>query len=116
MAMRNGSMLLVLVILLQPLAACRATMDSQRAGTDELAGSSWVLSALPDRELVSDAPVTLRFSGDREIVAYCRGPHCVLAFDAVARLRKQGLEARRLEEGFAEWKSAGLPVETGSGS
>lgn len=49
---------------------------------------------------------------EREIVAYCRGPHCVLAFDAVARLRQQGLKARRLEDGYPEWKSAGLPVET----
>ena len=49
----------------------------------------------------------------QEIVAYCRGPHCVLAFDAVASLRKQGLKARRLEDGYPEWKTAGLPVETG---
>ncbi len=48
---------------------------------------------------------------NQEIVAYCRGPYCVLAFDAVARLRKQGLAARRLEYGFPEWKQAGLPVE-----
>ena len=46
-----------------------------------------------------------------EIVAYCRGPYCVLAFDAVERMRKQGLKARRMEEGFPEWKRAGLPVE-----
>ena len=48
---------------------------------------------------------------DREIVAYCRGPYCVLAFEAVALLRKRGLAARRLEDGFPEWKAAGLPVE-----
>jgi len=47
----------------------------------------------------------------QEIVAYCRGPHCVLAFDAVARLRQHGLKARRLADGYPEWKSAGLPVE-----
>lgn len=47
----------------------------------------------------------------QEIVAYCRGPHCVLAFDAVARLREKGLKARRLEDGYPEWKTAGLPVE-----
>jgi len=51
---------------------------------------------------------------DQEIVAYCRGPHCVLAFDAVATLRSRGLRARRLEDGYPEWKTAGLPVETGS--
>lgn len=48
----------------------------------------------------------------REVVAYCRGPYCVLAFEAVARLRAGGHAARRLEGGFPEWKSAGLPVET----
>ncbi len=47
----------------------------------------------------------------REIVAYCRGPHCVLAFDAVARLREKGINARRLDGGLPEWKLAGLPVE-----
>ena len=49
---------------------------------------------------------------DQEIVAYCRGPYCVLAFEAVAKLRKKGFQARRLQDGFPEWKSAGLPVET----
>ena len=48
---------------------------------------------------------------DQEIVAYCRGPHCVLAFDAVSKLREMGYKARRLETGFPEWKYAGLPVE-----
>lgn len=48
----------------------------------------------------------------QEVVAYCRGPHCVLAFDAVAQLRERGLKARRMEDGFPEWKQAGLPVET----
>ena len=48
---------------------------------------------------------------EQEIVAYCRGPHCVLAFEAVAELRKSGLTARRMEDGFPEWKHAGLPVE-----
>lgn len=50
---------------------------------------------------------------DREIVAYCRGPYCLLAFDAVAELRKRGRKARRLEDGFPEWRSAGRPVERG---
>lgn len=54
-------------------------------------------------------------SPDQEIVAYCRGPHCVLAFDAVAQLREKGLRARRLEDGYPEWKTAGFPVEVSSG-
>ncbi|GAB4511936.1 MAG: metalloregulator ArsR/SmtB family transcription factor [Sulfuricaulis sp.] len=48
---------------------------------------------------------------DQEIVAYCRGPHCVLAFEAVAKLREKGFQARRMEDGFPEWREAGLPVE-----
>ncbi len=47
----------------------------------------------------------------KEVVAYCRGPYCVLAFEAVARLRKKGLKARRLEDGLPEWRRRGLPVE-----
>jgi rhodanese-related sulfurtransferase/DNA-binding transcriptional ArsR family regulator len=47
---------------------------------------------------------------DQEVVAYCRGPYCVLAFEAVALLRGQGFKVRRLEDGFPEWKAAGLPV------
>ena len=51
-------------------------------------------------------------SRSREIVAYCRGPYCVYAHDAVRLLRARGLEARRLDVGFPEWRRAGLPVET----
>ena len=51
------------------------------------------------------------FDPSQEIVAYCRGPHCILAFDAVAKLRTKGFQARRLENGFPEWKVAGLPIE-----
>lgn len=49
---------------------------------------------------------------DNEVVAYCRGPYCVLAYEAVARLRARGYAARRLESGFPEWKKAGFEVET----
>jgi ArsR family transcriptional regulator len=48
---------------------------------------------------------------DKEVIAYCRGPYCVLAFEAVAALRGRGLKARRLEGGYPEWRAAGLPVE-----
>jgi len=47
----------------------------------------------------------------REIVAYCRGPYCLMSYDAVALLRKKGIKARRLEAGLPEWRLAGLPVE-----
>jgi rhodanese-related sulfurtransferase len=64
-----------------------------------LAGLSSLLPELPRR---------------REIVAYCRGPYCVYADDAVRLLRARGLKARRLGVGFPEWRRAGLPVEIAS--
>jgi rhodanese-related sulfurtransferase len=48
-----------------------------------------------------------------EVVAYCRGPFCVFADDAVRELTRQGRRARRLEDGFPEWRRAGLPVAVG---
>lgn len=48
-----------------------------------------------------------------DVVAYCRGPYCVLAAEAVATLRRQGRRARRLDDGFPEWRLAGLPVAVG---
>jgi rhodanese-related sulfurtransferase len=47
---------------------------------------------------------------DREIVAYCRGPYCAFAHEAVALLREEGYAARRLEDGLPEWQAAGLAV------
>lgn len=49
---------------------------------------------------------------EQEIVAYCRGPYCILSFEAVALLRAKGYRARRLEDGFPEWKAAGRDVES----
>ncbi len=59
------------------------------------------------KELLSKLP------RDQEIVAYCRGPYCVLAVEAVQMLRGQGFEAIRLEEGIQDWRAMGLPVEIG---
>jgi rhodanese-related sulfurtransferase len=50
---------------------------------------------------------------DKEIVAYCRGPYCTLVYQAVVEMRKSGYAARRLEDGFPQWKYAGLPVGAG---
>jgi rhodanese-related sulfurtransferase len=50
----------------------------------------------------------------KEIVAYCRGPYCVYADDAVRLLRERGLKARRLDVGYPEWRRSGLPVEVTS--
>jgi rhodanese-related sulfurtransferase len=47
----------------------------------------------------------------REIIAYCRGPYCLMSYDAVALLRKKGVKARRLGAGLPQWRLAGFPVE-----
>jgi rhodanese-related sulfurtransferase len=52
---------------------------------------------------------------DADVVAYCRGPYCVYADEAVRELTRNGRRARRLEDGFPEWKRAGLPVAAGEG-
>jgi len=66
------------------------------------------ISIPPDRlELLDDLP------DDRDIVAYCRGPYCVYADDAVRRLQQQGRRAVRLEDGLPEWRHAGGVVTSG---
>ncbi len=50
----------------------------------------------------------------KEIVAYCRGPYCTLVYQAIAAMRENGYAVRRLEEGFPQWKHAGLPVAVGA--
>lgn len=48
----------------------------------------------------------------KEVIAYCRGPFCLMSFEAVQLLRKKGIKARRLQDGMPEWRTAGLPVES----
>jgi rhodanese-related sulfurtransferase len=67
--------------------------------------------SVPLEELESLVP---RLPKRREVVAYCRGPYCVYADEAVQLLRVRGLRARRLDVGFPEWRRAGLPVELAS--
>ncbi|MEX2241960.1 MAG: metalloregulator ArsR/SmtB family transcription factor [Burkholderiales bacterium] len=47
----------------------------------------------------------------KEVIAYCRGPYCLMSFEAVEKLRKRGFKAKRLQDGYPEWRAAGLPVE-----
>ena len=47
----------------------------------------------------------------KEVIAYCRGPYCLMSFEAVEKLRQRGFKAKRLEDGYPEWRAAGLPVE-----
>ena len=65
---------------------------------------------VPLREL---AARLTEFDPSQEIVAYCRSHYCVLSYEAVAALRKRGFKVRRLEDGFPEWRAAGLPIATG---
>ena len=53
---------------------------------------------------------------DQGIVAYCRGPYCVLAIEAAERLRSEGYDAVRLEESVLDWRARGFPVEVGETS
>ncbi len=64
--------------------------------------------------LDSLAQVAAKLPRRREIVAYCRGPYCVYADDAVRLLRQRGLKARRLDVGFPEWRRAARPIEVAS--
>jgi rhodanese-related sulfurtransferase len=50
---------------------------------------------------------------NRDIVAYCRGPYCVMALDAVALLRRRGFRAHRMEDGVSEWRARGWRIESG---
>jgi rhodanese-related sulfurtransferase len=76
-----------------------------RAG--HIAGAvSAPLSALPS--------IAAKLPRRREVIAYCRGPYCVYADDAVRLLRERGLKARRLDVGFPEWRRASRPIELAS--
>lgn len=88
------------------------------------AGEVLVLDTRPAHEYAAghiegaiSAPIDLlpgtlrRFPKGKDYVAYCRGPYCVYADRAVELLRDSGRKARRLQDGFPEWKAAGLPVE-----
>jgi rhodanese-related sulfurtransferase/DNA-binding transcriptional ArsR family regulator len=85
----------VVVLDVRPVAEFRAghIASARSAPVDEL---DTLVGELPRR---------------REVVAYCRGPYCVYADDAVRLLRSRGLKARRLDVGFPEWRRAGLPIE-----
>jgi rhodanese-related sulfurtransferase len=92
-------------------------MDRLRAGTatvlDVRPEDEFRQGHLPDALNIPLVQLVQRLAelpADGEIVAYCRGPWCVLSFEAVAVLRQRGYRVRRLEDGFPEWKVAGFPV------
>jgi rhodanese-related sulfurtransferase len=81
-----------------------------RPAAEFLAGHIPGAVSVPPGEL---AARVRRLPRSDDVVAYCRGPFCIFADDAVRALREQGRTARRLEDGFPEWRRAGLPVAVG---
>ena len=76
-------------------------------------------SHLPDAISIPVTDLEARLSElprEKEIVAYCRGPYCVFADEAVALLQTNGYQARRLAQGLPDWRALGLPVESGTGA
>ena len=95
-------------------------LDRSRAGTvtilDVRPDDEFALGHLPGALNIPLRELKARLGeidAQQEVVAYCRGPYCVLSYEAVAQLRARGLKARRLEDGLPEWRKAGLPVITG---
>jgi rhodanese-related sulfurtransferase len=95
----------------QRLARDQVVLLDVRPEPEYRAGHIPGARSAPLEELPS---MLLRLPRRREIVAYCRGPYCVYADDAVRLLRERGLKARRLDVGFPEWRRAGRPVEIAS--
>ncbi|MGK2934605.1 MAG: ArsR/SmtB family transcription factor [Gemmatimonadaceae bacterium] len=94
-------------------------LDRARSGTvlvvDVRPEEEYLAGHIPGAVSIPLAELERRVSGipaDKDVVAYCRGPYCVFAFRAVEIFRLRGHRARRLMEGFPEWRAAGLPVET----
>lgn len=101
-------------------------VDNEELGRRVRTGEVTVIDVRPREEYVAghipgaislplaDLPTRLRELRRRhEIVAYCRGPYCVMSLDAVDLLRRKGFRAQRLEHGVAEWRAQGWRVDTG---
>lgn len=95
----------------QRLARDQVVLLDVRPEPEYRAGHITGARSAPLAELPSLLPKLPR---RREIVAYCRGPYCVYADDAVRLLRERGFKARRLDVGFPEWRRTGLPIEIAS--
>jgi rhodanese-related sulfurtransferase/DNA-binding HxlR family transcriptional regulator len=94
--------------LVERLAAGDVIVLDVRPAAEYLAGHIAGARSIPIDQLADDLKA---IPPDIEVVAYCRGPYCVMADDAVRMLRRRGRPARRLADGFPEWQRARLPVE-----
>ena len=96
--------------LLHRVRAGAVTVIDVRPREEYLAGHLPGAVSLPLAELKKRLP---DLSKKRDIVAYCRGPYCVMALDAVDILRRKGFRAHRMEHGVLEWRARGWRLETG---
>lgn len=108
---RSVTQLVPMDELLKRVWSKKVVILDTRPASEYLAGHITGAISVP----VADVQRRLKeLSKSKEYVAYCRGPYCVYADRAVEILRANGLRARRLLEGFPEWRAAGLPVQTGT--
>jgi rhodanese-related sulfurtransferase/DNA-binding transcriptional ArsR family regulator len=98
--------------LLQRLVEGNVILLDVRPTEEYTAGHLPDAISIPVTELEARLP---ELPQDREIVAYCRGPYCVFADEAVTLLRTNGYSAHRLEQGLPDWRALGLPIESGKG-
>lgn len=96
--------------LLRRVRAGDVTVIDVRPREEYLAGHIPGAISLPVAELKKRVP---KLSKRRDIVAYCRGPYCVMALDAVDILRRKGFRAHRMEHGVLEWRARGWRIEAG---
>ena len=108
--------------LLQPISAAEL-IQRQIEGNilllDVRPGEEYAAGHLPDALSIPIAELKTRLAElpqEREIVAYCRGPYCVFADEAVSLLRAHGYHAQRLEQGLPDWRALGLPVVSQKGT
>jgi rhodanese-related sulfurtransferase len=99
--------------LAQRLQAGDVVVIDVRPAAEYAAGHIATARSIPIDELATSIS---QLPDEVEVVAYCRGPYCVFADDAVRLLRRRGHRARRLEDGFPEWQHAALPVEVATSS
>ncbi|HEV2582393.1 MAG TPA: metalloregulator ArsR/SmtB family transcription factor [Ktedonobacteraceae bacterium] len=107
--------------LLQPISATellQRLMEGNIILLDVRPAEEYAAGHLPNALSFPIAKLEARLpelSQDKEIVAYCRGPYCVFADEAVTVLRTHGYQARRLEQGLPDWQALGMPVVNGKG-
>ena len=106
---RNGVEQVSATELAERVARGQVVVLDVRPAAEYRAGHIAGAVSAPVETLASQLP-KLPWRGD--VVAYCRGPYCVYADDAVRLLQARGVRARRLDVGFPEWRRAGLPIET----